>query len=108
MLVEFSTYPLGAGESVSDSVAEILDLVDKSGLPYQFTPMATIVEGEWDEVLSLIKECHQLCRKKHHRVSTRIHIDDRKGATGRLRHKVEVVKEKVGRPLSTGSGASSP
>jgi len=45
MLVEFSITPIGRGESLSEDVARILDLVDRSGLNYKLTPMGTIVEG---------------------------------------------------------------
>jgi len=47
VLLEFSMAPLGLGESVSEHVARVVDVIDKSGLPYQLTPMGTIVEGEW-------------------------------------------------------------
>jgi len=50
MLVQFSIVPLGTGESVSQSVAEVIRIVDESGLPYRTNPMGTVVEGEWDEL----------------------------------------------------------
>ena len=99
MLAEFAVFPVSSGESLSGAVAEILDLIDRSGLPYRLTPMATVVEGEWDDVLGLIRECHMACRSKHRRVSTRIHIDDREGCTGRLEGKVASVEKKLGREL---------
>ncbi|MFQ6089940.1 MAG: MTH1187 family thiamine-binding protein [Candidatus Bipolaricaulia bacterium] len=99
MIVEFSITPIGKGESLSEDVALILDLVDKSGLPYRLTPMGTIVEGEWDEVMGLIKRCHRLMQERAPRVATWIHIDDRKGATGRIHHKVEAVERRLGREL---------
>ena len=99
MIVEFSITPIGKGESLSEDVARVLDLVDKSGLPYKLTPMGTIVEGEWDEVMDLIRECHHLMRERAPRVATWIHIDDRKGAAGRIRHKVEAVEKRLGREL---------
>lgn len=99
MIVEFSITPIGKGESLSRDVAKVLDLVDQSGLDYQFTAMSTIVEGEWDEVLSLIKRCHETMRESANRVATWIHIDDRADHTGQLEHKVESVEEKLGRKL---------
>ena len=50
IVCEFSVVPLGAGESLSEQVAKCLKIVQESGLPYQLTPMGTILEGEWDEV----------------------------------------------------------
>ncbi|HIC96602.1 TPA: MTH1187 family thiamine-binding protein [Candidatus Bipolaricaulota bacterium] len=100
MIVEFSITPLGKGESLSEDVARVLNLVDKSGLDYRFTPMGTIVEGEWDEIMELIKRCHHLMLERANRVSTWIHIDDRKGVPrDRLRHKVKAVEERLGREL---------
>ena len=46
VLLEFSMAPLGQGESVSAQVARILDVIDRSGVPYRLTPMGTILEGE--------------------------------------------------------------
>lgn len=97
MIVEFSITPIGKGESLSGDVAQVLELVDKSGLDYQLTPMGTVVEGEWDEVMTLIKRCHRAMRERANRVSTHIHIDDRKGAKDRIRHKVEAVERKLKR-----------
>jgi len=99
MIVEFSITPIGKGGSLSEDVARVLDLVDKSGLPYKLTPMGTVVEGGWDEVMALIKECHLLMLKHAPRVATWIHIDDRKGAKDRIRYKVKSVEEKLGREL---------
>ena len=99
MLVEFSITPIGKGESLSADVARVLDLVDKSGLNYKLTPMGTIVEGEWDEVMGLIKECHMLVRGRAPRVSTWIHIDDRPGRTRMLEQKIKSVEKRLGREL---------
>ena len=99
MLVEFSITPIGKGESLSTDVAQVLDLVDKSGLDYKLTPMGTIVEGEWDEVMQLIKECHMLVRGRAPRVATWIHIDDCPGRTGMLEQKIKSVEERLGREL---------
>lgn len=100
MIVEFSITPIGKGESLSEDVAQVLDLVDRSGLPYRLTPMGTIVEGEWEEVLALIKGCHLLMLERAPRVATWIHIDDRRGATEQIHHKVEAVERRLGRELS--------
>ena len=55
VLLEMSITPLGKGESVSAYVAECVDLVDRSGLPYELHAMGTIVEGELDQVLDLMQ-----------------------------------------------------
>ena len=99
MIVEFSISPIGVGESLSRYVAEVVDLVDRSGLPYLLTPMGTIVEGEWDEVMGLIKRCHRRMLELAPRVATRIYIDDRPGKTGLLEYKTRSVEEKLGRAI---------
>ncbi len=98
-IAEFSVVPLDKGESVSGHIAPLLDLVDKSGLDYQFTPMATIVEGEFDKVLELVAHCHKKMREGSKRVITTIKIDDREGAEGMICKKVESVEKIVGRDL---------
>ena len=59
MIVQFSIVPLGVGVSVSEYVAKVIKIVDESGLSYKLHAMGTIVEGEWDEIMDLIKEDEQ-------------------------------------------------
>jgi uncharacterized protein (TIGR00106 family) len=99
MLVQFSVFPVGAKESLSKDVAKVLDIIDKSGLSYKFTPMSTIVEGNWDDVMALVKKCHHAMRRSHGRIYTSIVIDDRKGARGRLTGKVDAVEKVLNRKL---------
>lgn len=99
MLIEFSIVPIGASSSVGAKVAEVLDLVDSSGLSYKLTPMGTIVEGEWDELLQLVKECHMKMMKHEERVLTSIIIDDRKGKAGNIDRKVRSIEKRLGRSL---------
>ena len=101
VLLEFSMAPLTQGESVSTYVARSLDIVDKSGLPYQFTPMGTILEGEWDEVKAVVTACFEAMRADCARVGTNIKIDYREGPGERLQSKIESVQRKLGRPLVT-------
>jgi len=98
-LAEFSISPLDKGISLSRYVARSLELVERSGLPYKITPMATIVEGDVDEVFDLIKRCHKRMREDCQRVSTYVRIDDRAGATGRIEGRVKAVEEQLGREL---------
>jgi uncharacterized protein (TIGR00106 family) len=99
MVVEFSVVPLGRGEAVGEFVARILNIVDKSGLPYQLTAMGTIVEGDWDRVFALIRKCHETMRGEASRVSTHIAIDDRDGVSGRIEGKIRDVEAALGRSL---------
>ena len=101
VLLEFSMTPSTQGESKSRHVARILDIIDRSGLPYQLTPMGTILEGEWAEVMGVVTRCFEHLAKQHARIGTHIKIDYRAGPAGRLQGKVESVQARLGRKLST-------
>lgn len=101
VLLEFAMSPFDKGESLSAYVARSLDIIDKSGLPYQLTPMGTIIEGEWDEVMALVTACFKTMSQDCQRISTSIKIDYRAGKPGRLKSKIKSVEDKLGRTLST-------
>jgi len=71
--------------------------VQASGLKYQLTPMATILEGEWDEVMDVVGDCHRKVRSMSHRVVTTIEIDDREGRRDAMEQKVRSVQDKLAR-----------
>jgi uncharacterized protein (TIGR00106 family) len=99
MLAQFSIFPVGSAESLAKEVAKVVDIIDKSGLHYRFSAMSTTVEGDWDEVMALIKKCRDEMRKENNRIYTSIVIDDRKGAKKRLSGKVEAVENVLKRKL---------
>jgi len=99
-LVEFSMFPTEQTQSKSAFVARVLDIVDKSGLPYQLTPMGTIMEGETvEEVLAVINKAYEELQVDCDRVYSSIKIDYRKGSVGRLGKKIGSVEAKLGRKL---------
>ena len=89
MLFAFSVAPLGAGESVTDSVAEAVRIVRESGLPNRTDSMFTTIEGEWDECMDVIKRATEAVGAGGHRVSLVVKADIRPGHTGELTGKVE-------------------
>ena len=99
MLAEFSIVPVGTGSSIGDQLAEILKIVDESGLPYKINPMGTVIEGEWDDVMKLLKKCHKTVMKNGERTITTIAIDDRKGKPNRIEEKVKSVERRLGKTL---------
>lgn len=101
VLVEFSMTPLDKGASVSRYVARSLDIIDRSGLPYRVGPMGTCLEGEWDDVFGVVRDCYERMRQDCTRVSCMIKVDAREGKDGRLTGKLESVQQKVGRELNT-------
>ena len=96
MIAEFSIFPVGKGEHLSQYVAPMIKIVKESGLPYKLTAMATIVEGDADQVFDLVKKCHAKMMEDSNRVVATIRIDDFKGRTGRLAGKIKSVEEKLG------------
>jgi uncharacterized protein (TIGR00106 family) len=99
MLIEFSIIPIGVGSSLGDQLAEVLKIVDASGLPYKINPMGTVIEGEWDEIMKLIKKCHNTVMKTGERAVTTISIDDRKGKPNRIDEKVKSIEKRIGKSL---------
>ena len=101
VLLEFSMSPLGKGESVGKFVSRSLDIVDTSGVAYRLNPMGTVLEGDWDEVFGVVKQCYERMKKDCGRISCSIKVDYRKGAKGRLYGKVASVEKRLGRKLKT-------
>ncbi len=99
VLLEMSITPLGKGESVSRYVAECVELVDGSGLDYELHAMGTIVEGELDQVLDLMRRCIEQVATHSDRVTCAAKLDFRRGHSGRLKSKVTSVEEKIGHPV---------
>jgi uncharacterized protein (TIGR00106 family) len=102
VLLEMSITPLGKGESVSQYVAECVALVDQSGLEYELHSMGTIVEGELDAVLDLMRRCIELVAQHSDRVTCAAKLDYRRGQSGRLKSKVTSVEQKLGREVRKG------
>jgi len=99
VLLEFSMSPLGKGESVGKYVARSLDIIDKSGVAYRLNPMGTVLEGDWDEVMAVVKQCYARMKRDCNRISCSIKIDFRKGHTGRLSSKVQSVERRLKRSI---------
>ncbi len=99
MVVNFSIVPIGKGSSLSTQIAEVLKIVEESGISYKLHAMGTILEGDWDKIFKLIKKCHKNLLKSSDRVLTTITIDDRKGRTNRIIGKVQSIERKVGKKL---------
>lgn len=99
MLVELTIIPVGGDARMSDEVAEALKIIDSSGLAYQLTPTATCIEGEWNDVMKIVKMCHDRVRGMSPHVVTIIKIEDEEGAQDKLKRNVDSVEQKVGRPL---------
>lgn len=100
MLVELTINPLGRGTHLSKDLAEILKIVDASGLPYSLTPLGTCIEGDWDQVMELVKQCHALAKSYSHHVMTSIQIEDEDRAANKLEENVAAIERLAGHKLS--------
>ncbi len=92
MLIAFSITPLGTGEGVGEIVAEAVRVVRASGLPNQTDSMFTTIEGDWDEVMAVVKDAVDAVAARAPRVSLVLKADIRPGVTDGLTSKVETIE----------------
>ncbi|GLU50408.1 MTH1187 family thiamine-binding protein [Nocardiopsis ansamitocini] len=92
MIVAFSVSPLGEGESVAPAVARAVQVVRESGLPNHTDAMFTSIEGEWDEVMDVVKRATEAAGEGAGRVTLVLKADIRAGVTDGLTSKVESVE----------------
>ena len=97
-IVEVSVVPVGTGStSLSRHIARAVEVARKSGLKHQLTPMGTIIEGDLDEVLEVVKRMHEATFSEEvRRVVTTIKIDDRRDKRQTAEDKVRAVEESLG------------
>jgi uncharacterized protein (TIGR00106 family) len=98
MIVAFSVSPMGGDESggVGAAVAEAVRVVRESGLPNETNAMFTNIEGEWDEVMAVVKRAVDAVAAASPRVSLVLKADVRPGYTGQLAAKVERIERELG------------
>jgi uncharacterized protein (TIGR00106 family) len=90
VIVAFSVTPLGVGEDVGEYVADAVRIVRESGLPNRTDAMFTTIEGEWDEVMDVIRRA--VAAVDAPRVGLTLKADIRPGVNGALSSKVESVE----------------
>ncbi len=99
ILLEFSMSPLDKGESVGKYVSRSLSIIDDSGVDYRLNPMGTVLEGEWDEVMAVVKKCYETMSADCQRITCSIKIDYRKGREGRLDSKIASIEQHLGKTV---------
>ena len=102
MIVAFSISPSGGDETggVGEAVAEAVRVVRASGLPCETNAMFTNIEGEWDEVMAVVKQAVDVVAATSPRVGLVLKADIRPGYDGQLTAKVERIEA----VLSEGEG----
>jgi uncharacterized protein (TIGR00106 family) len=95
MIVAFSISPSGGDETggVSEAVAAAVQVVRDSGLPCETNAMFTNVEGEWDEVMAVLKRAVDVVAERSPRISLVLKADIRPGYDGQLTAKVQRIDE---------------
>jgi uncharacterized protein (TIGR00106 family) len=97
MLVAFSVSPAGGeSDSVSAAVAEAVRVVRASGLPNETNAMFTNIEGEWDEVMAVVRDAVMAVKAHSPRVGLVLKADLRDDVTDGLHAKVESVERHLG------------
>jgi len=99
MVMELTVIPLGTGSSISTKLAELIKIIDASGLDYRVTAFGTLVEGSLEQLLDLTRHCHLEARKQADRVLTMLRLDDFGPRMGELNGAVERVEKKIGRAV---------
>lgn len=94
MLVAFSLTPLGGdSDAVGEVVADAVRVVRESGLPNETNAMFTLIEGEWDEVMAVVKRAADAVQAHAPRVSMVLKADIRPSHTGQLTAKRERIED---------------
>jgi uncharacterized protein (TIGR00106 family) len=101
VLVEFAMFPTDKGESVSKYVSQVIDYIDKSNISYMLTPMGTILEGEWDDVMKVIDGCFKILQPQANRIYSTIKVDYRKGRKSGMTSKTAKIKKLIDRDIKT-------
>ncbi|MBW9205076.1 thiamine-binding protein [Mumia sp. zg.B17] len=98
MIAAFSISPATADDAggVGEAVARAVAVVRASGLPHETNAMFTNIEGEWDEVMDVVRRAVEAVADVSPRVSLVLKADIRPGRTGQLSEKVQRIDELLG------------
>jgi len=96
MMIEFSILPVSEDAHLGKYIATAVKIVHDSGMEYRLTPMGTILMGEWEPAMAVIRKCHEAVRQMSDRVMTRIKVDDSKDGARLPEDKVKSVENLLG------------
>lgn len=102
VLLEFAMFPTDKGESVSKYVSQVIDTIDKSGITYKLTPMGTILEGTWEEVMAVVNACFKVLEPQANRIYSSLKVDYRAGEESRMTSKTDKIKSILNRDIKMG------
>lgn len=92
-LVAVAIAPFGVGDELAEHVAEVVRVIRASGLKSRTYSMFTEIEGEWDEVMRVVKDATFVLAEKGIRTEVILKADVRPGFENMMERKVSVVDE---------------
>lgn len=96
VMLDFCVVPIGVGVSVSAYIAECQRVLAASGLQYQMHPYGTVVEGEWDAVFDVLRQCHERVHAMGAaRISTSLRLGTRTDRVQSMEDKMASVRAKL-------------
>jgi uncharacterized protein (TIGR00106 family) len=96
MIIELNVIPIGVGTSLSEYVAEVMRVIESSGLRYESHSMGTNIECDWEDVTPLVKKCHEALKAKGvERISTTVRISERTDKPYTMEGKMKSLGEKL-------------
>ena len=101
-LIAFSVAPFGAGEELSDAVAEVVQIIRNSGLKNRTYSMFTEIEGEWDDVMRVVKDATFVLAQKGLRTELVLKADIRPGYTNTIDGKLERLESSIKKNKKSG------
>jgi uncharacterized protein (TIGR00106 family) len=95
-IIDISIFPVDKEAGVSPYVAKAVKIIQESGLDYQTGPMGTCIEGEFEDVMGVVRQCFEKMKEESNRIYMTLKVDYRHGYSGRLAGKVKSLEEKLG------------
>ncbi|MEF2144314.1 MAG: MTH1187 family thiamine-binding protein [Desulfovibrionaceae bacterium] len=108
IVVNLAIFPMDKKDHLSPYVARSLRVIEASGLPYQLGPMGMAIEGGYDEVMAVVRDCFTAMAADCDRVYLSLSMDYRKDGEGRIQGKVGSVEQLLGNDLSLTHAGQKP
>ncbi len=97
VILDLCVVPMGVGVSVSGYITACERVLEEAGLSYTLHGYGTNIEGEWDEVMTAVKRCHQVVHDMGApRISTSIRLGTRTDRDQSIQDKIDSVRTKLG------------
>ena len=94
-LIAVAIAPCGTGEELSPYVAEVVKVIRESGLPSRTNSMFTEIEGDWDEVMGVVKKATMVLAERGIRTEVVLKADIRPEFTNMMDGKLDRLNEQL-------------